>query len=282
MRTLVTGVTGAVGPHVIAELEKHHELKLFTRRPVESPHPVVVGDLRSPEACKEALAGVEAVVHLAGNSEPAPEAVEVNVLGTYHLMDAAREVGVRRFIFASTNCVYGHCYRATDRDFRLEFLPIDESHGCYPEDNYGLSKVLDERMLATYSEVWNLETAALRLNWVWGPEEIQWREGMEALDLERFAPFFWAYVDARDTARAFRQALEEENLPSFGVYNISAADHMADEETGELLDRFYPGAERRAELAGRASLFAWRAAERAFGYRPRYSWKDGWSEATVG
>jgi len=278
MRVLITGATGAVAPFVINELAGAHELTLFVRRRVESQHRVVLGDLQSAEDCRKAVDGVEAIIHLGANSEPAPEAMQVNVLGTYNLLEAAREVSVARFIFASTNCVYGHCYRISQRSFPLEYLPIDEIHSCYPEDNYGISKVLDERLLALYSQVWDIPCAALRLNWVWGPKEIQWRSEMENLDLATYAPYFWAYVDGRDVGRAFRLALEAPDLPHFGVYNISAADHMAEEDTLELLARYYPNVPQRSALPGRASLFDGKAASHAFGFEPHYTWRDAWME----
>ncbi len=276
MRVLITGPTGAVGPHVIAALETHHELVLFARRAIETPHPVVRGDLLSADKCERAVEDVDAVVHLAANSEPAPEAFEVNMLGTYHLLEAARKHGVDRFIFASTNCVYGHCFPITERAFPLEALPIDETHTCVPEDNYGLSKVLDERMLALYFRTWGIRSAALRLNWVWGPEEIAWRQAQGALDAAKHAPYFWAYVDARDAAQAFRLALDAPDLPGCGEYNISAADHFAEEQSGDLLERFYPGVPVGTPMAGRASFISWEAAQTAFQYRPNYSWRDGW------
>jgi nucleoside-diphosphate-sugar epimerase len=277
MKVVITGATGAVAPHVVTELEAGHSLTLFARRPLESKHAAVAGDLRSEEPCRRALAGAQAVIHLGGNSVPAPEAFEVNVVGTYRLLEAAREAGVERFIFASSNCVYGHCFRVTARPFPLEFLPIDETHSCCPEDNYGLSKVLAEKLLANYSQTWGMRTAALRLNWVWGPGEIEWRGRQTAADMEKQAPYFWAYVDARDTARAFRLALEAPDLPAYGAYNISAADHMADEASAELCARWYPGTPLRGEIAGRASFFDSQAARRAFGYEPRYTWRDGWN-----
>jgi nucleoside-diphosphate-sugar epimerase len=277
MKVVVTGVTGAVGPFVVSELEKGHELALFARRPVESRHRLVLGDMLSLEDCRRALEGAEAVVHLGARSEPSQDAFQVNLVSTYHMMEAAREHRVARVIFASTNCVYGHCFRVSDRAFPVAFLPIDETHPRIPEDNYGLSKLLNEEMLATFTRTWGLRTAALRLNWVWGPKEIQWRADMPELNLAQFAPYFWAYVDARDTARAFRLALEARDLPEHGVYNITAADTMADENSMDLIARFYPGMQVRSDLSGRASLFDWRCAQQAFGYEPQCSWKDGWT-----
>jgi UDP-glucose 4-epimerase len=275
MKVVVTGVTGAVGPFVVAELEKGHELTLFARRSIETRHRVVLGDLTYRDDCLSALEGADAVVHLGAFSEPAPEAFHVNTCGTYHLLEAARAHGLTRVIMASTNCVYGHCFQISGRSFPLDFLPIDETHPCRPEDNYGISKRLDEEMLAIYSHTWGIRTAAMRLNWVWGPKEIQWWTQMPERDLAQFAPYFWAYVDARDTARAFRLALETPELPEHGVYNISAADTMADEDSLELLKRFYPDVKLSAELPGRVSFFDGTQARLAFGYEPQYSWRDG-------
>ena len=279
MKVVITGITGAVGPFVVAELEKGHDLTLFARRAIETKHRLVQGDLTSPDDCQHALEGAEAVVHLGGVSEPAPKAFHVNACGTYHLMEAAHAKGLSRVIMASTNCVYGHCFRISNRPFPLEFLPIDETHPCRPEDNYGISKKLDEEILAIYSHTWGIRTAAMRLNWVWGPQEINWWTETSDNELERFAPYFWAYVDARDTARAFRLALEASELPGHGVYNISAADTMAGEDSLEIAKRFYPDVKLNSELAGRTSFFDWTQANLAFGYEPQHSWRDGWKSS---
>jgi nucleoside-diphosphate-sugar epimerase len=274
MKITVTGATGAVGPFVLDALSTDHDLTLFTRRSLQTPHAVVVGNILDPDACGKALAGAEAVVHLAGCPEPGPDTFRINTLGTFHLLEAARQKGVRRFIFASTNCVYGHCYPISQRPFPLAYLPIDESHPTIPEDNYGLSKMLCEQMLALYDRHWPLQTAALRLSWVWGTEEIHWRQEMEALDVARFAPYFWSYIDGGDVGRAVRLAVEAASLPAGGAYNITAADTMADEKTEYLIERFYPQAPLQDSLPGRASLFDCSRAAGAFGFRARHSWRE--------
>ena len=274
MKIVVTGVTGAVGPFVVAELEKGHELTLFARQSIETKHRVVLGDLTSPDDCQRGLEGAQALVHLGAVSEPAPDAFHVNICGTYHVLEAARAHGLDRVIMASTNCVYGHCFPVSDRPFPLDFLPIDETHPCRPEDNYGLSKKLNEEMLAMYSRTWGIRTAAMRLNWVWGPKEIEWWAELSERDLAQFAPYFLAYVDARDTARAFRLALEAPELPEHGAYNISAADTMAEEDSLDLVKRFYPNVKLGSDLPGRASFFDWTRAQLAFGYEPQHSWRD--------
>lgn len=274
MKVVLTGASGAIGPFVLSDLEQEHEITLMSRRKVGSTHRQVIGDMVSSEDCLRALDGADAVVHLAAYSEPNPDALRFNTLSTIALLEAGRRVGIQRFIFASSNCVYGHCYRQTDRSFPLSFLPIDESHPCTPEDSYGLSKILCEQTLDKYSETWGFRSAALRLNWVWRMKEIQWRRDLTEFDVAGRASSFWAYVDARDCARAFRLALEAPNLPLHGAYNISAADHMVKEDSAELVTRFLPGVSMKRELIGRASFFDWQRAHDAFGFTPQYSWME--------
>lgn len=274
MKITITGATGAVGPFVLAALEPEHKLTLLSRGAGDGAHARVRGDIRDADVCRDAVAGADAVVHLAACPEPGPDTFQVNTLGTYNLLEAARTAGVGRFVLASTNCVYGHCYPLSNRPFPLAYLPIDEEHPTVPEDNYGLSKVLCEQMLALYDGNWKMETAALRLSWVWGEEEIRWRRQMDALDLDRYAPYFWSYVDGRDVGRAVRLAVEAPRLPAAGVYNITAADTMAREESGALIERFYPQAALQVPLPGRGSFFDCRRAEDAFGYRAQHSWLE--------
>lgn len=270
---LVTGYTGKVAPPVSTRLEKEFEITLFSRKDLESPYSVVIGDLTSFEDCRRAMEGIDLVVHLAACSEPDPDAFQVNVYGTYNLLEAARMEGVGRFIFASTNCVYGHCFPLSDRCFPLEYLPFDEDHPLVPEDNYGISKVLAEKLLKTFSNTWGMTTAALRLTWVWDEQETLNRVNMQEFEEAPYAPYFWSYVDELDVAEAIYLALTTPDMPKYGVYNIMAEDTMSELDTSELVERFYPDVELKRPFTGRQSLFDCSRAKEAFNYQPRYSWR---------
>jgi nucleoside-diphosphate-sugar epimerase len=275
MKVLLTGASGRIGPPVIEALGRHHDLTLFSRTRVESPHPQMIGDLASIEDCLRALEGAEAVVHMAAGSMPGPDTFRFNLMSTYAMLEAARQAGIGRFIFASTNCVYGHCFPLSERRFPLSYLPIDEDHPCLPEDNYGLSKLLNEQLLSLYSRNWGIRTAAFRLSWVWGPEETHSRLQNANFDDSRNAPYFWAYVDARDVGDAFHLALVSPRMPDFGVYNIHAADHMSDLDSQTLIERYYPDVPLRSELPGKAAFFDCSRARRDFGFEPVHSWREG-------
>jgi nucleoside-diphosphate-sugar epimerase len=283
VKILVTGASGYVAKFVIEELTKNHELILFSRRhPSQGPYATetesvfVQGDLTSLDYCRKAVSGVQVIAHIGGINVPSDDTFRVNAVGTYNLMEAAREAGVRRVVLASSNCALGHCFQVTNRPFEVRYLPFDEVHPSAIEDNYGLSKFVNEVTLETYVRAYGIEGIALRLNWCWGPAELEWRASQPFNPVDHMAGF-WAYVDMRDVAQAFRVALEVPlSIPSsFKIYNVSAADTMADEATGELVSRFYPQYRHLAEkLEGHTTFFSWEAARRDLGYQPRHSWRE--------
>jgi nucleoside-diphosphate-sugar epimerase len=282
LKILVTGASGYVAKFVLEDLAKSHDLVLFSRRhPSEGRYstqtqaPFIRGDLTRLEECRRAVAGVDAIAHVGGMNEPSEDTFRTNALGTYYLLEAAREAGVRRVVLASSNCALGHCFRVSGRPFEAKYFPFDEAHPSTVEDNYGLSKLVNEQTLETYSRAYGFQCVALRLNWCWGPAEIQWRMTQPFNPANHVAEF-WAYVDMRDVALAFRLALEAapSTLPPFGAYFISAPDTMADELSAELVARFYPQYTSLAEgLKGHETFFSWQAAQRALGYTPQYSWR---------
>jgi nucleoside-diphosphate-sugar epimerase len=117
-RVLITGGTGFVGQGLVAELRGSRRLTLATRRPgAEEPglRQVAVGEIGRATEWDPALAGADAVVHLAGHVHIAPERAEheaalfdeVNHLGSLRLFEAAREQGVGLFVFLSSITVLG-------------------------------------------------------------------------------------------------------------------------------------------------------------------------------
>jgi nucleoside-diphosphate-sugar epimerase len=234
-----------------------------------------MGNILDKADCRRATAGMDVVVHLAAVSEETDTAFEVNTLSTFRILEAARDSGVTRVVYASSNCVYGHCFRVTDTPFPVSRLPIDESSPRIPEDTYGLSKIVGEQTLRRFRRAYGIETAALRLNWVWGAREVEWwlTEGQQNLRLQ--APYFWAYVSASDAAHAFRLAVDAPVLPADDAYNVSAADTMAEVASADLIDTYLPHlAPYGAAMPGRASFFSSAKATAVLGFEPRTTWRE--------
>ena len=83
----------------------------------------------------------------------------------------------------------------------------------------------------------------------------------------------WAVTDARDAARAFRLAVENDRL-GHEVFLINGADSCSRMDSRTLVERHYPRVPLRAPLEGHASLVSHAKATRLLGYRPRYSWRQ--------
>jgi UDP-glucose 4-epimerase len=166
MRVLVTGGAGYIGSHTVGLLRARGDqvvvldsLELGFRQAVRDA-PLVVGNTRDESLVRGVLREhrVEAVIHFAAY-KAAGESVgnpgryfDNNVFGTTQLLEAMRKENVRRFVFSSTAAVYGN----------PQVLPVDETAALRPENPYGESKLMVERMLPWYDGAFGIKSVALR------------------------------------------------------------------------------------------------------------------------
>lgn len=172
MKVLVTGGCGFIGARLVLQLlhqgvEPRVLDNLSRGRKENLPAEVelTVGDIRDDDALTEALAGVDAVVHLAAYgsviesiADPL-ENFDVNVRGTLSLLRASQEASVERFVFASTG---GALMGKAEP-------PVDESTLPWPVSPYGASKLCGEAYLHAFAGAYGLRTTALRFPNVYGP-----------------------------------------------------------------------------------------------------------------
>lgn len=125
---------------------------------------LLVGDIRDYEMCFKACEGIEVVVHLAASTgvpqsvENPRQDMEINVVGTFNLLEASRYQGVKKFIFASSGAPLGEVEP-----------PIHEELAPKPVSPYGASKLAGEAYCSAYYRSFGLKTISLRFGNVYGP-----------------------------------------------------------------------------------------------------------------
>jgi nucleoside-diphosphate-sugar epimerase len=185
---VVTGAGGFVGGHLLhALVEKGARVRAVDIKPVEQWHQVsleaenVELDLRLAGACEQALDGASVVYNLAadmggmGFIEDNKARCMLSVLINTQLLETARRLGVRRFFFSSSACVY-----ARARQLTAGVRPLKESdaYPADPEDGYGWEKLFSERMCRHFTEDFGLVTRVARYHNIYGPHGT-WTGGRE-------------------------------------------------------------------------------------------------------
>lgn len=297
MKVLITGASGRLGPYVIRELMDEHELVLFSRKqPLdEFAHlPWVEGDLNSFDDCQRAVAGVDAIQHLGAQPWPVDHpnmraraeeqgipfdaTFTTNMVGTYYLMQAAVEAGVRTVVMAGSNCALGHGFRISDTPFPIEALPIDETHPCYPEDSYSYTKRAGEDLLASYTRAHGIRTYVTRIAGICPPERRQAMRA-DAKPVTGWSEWMWCWVGSEDVASAHRLLMDASvnsasDLPSHDVYFVNADDTSLLEPSQEVVERFNPGlAPLAANMTGHQSFINCHKLKNAVGWEHKTSWR---------
>ena len=159
-RLLLTGAAGALGRVLRPRLKRHCSVlrssdvaDLGSAAPGEE---LVIARLEDKAAVADLLRDVDAVVHFGAVSteHSFEEILPANIVGTYHVYEAARRHGVRRIVFASSNHVTGF-YRQDE--------VINPRSPLRPDGYYGLSKAFGENLAQLYSDRYAIQTVSLRI-----------------------------------------------------------------------------------------------------------------------
>ncbi len=181
-KILVTGADGFIGSHLTEELVKAgYEVKAFVYynsfntwgwldtlpQSVMSQVEVFQGDIRDPYGVKEAMKGCESIFHLAALiaipfSYHSPDTyVDTNIKGTLNVLQAARELDMRRVLITSTSEVYG----------TAQYIPIDEKHPYQGQSPYSATKIGADRLAESFYRSFNLPVTIVRPFNTYGPRQ---------------------------------------------------------------------------------------------------------------
>lgn len=170
---LVTGGAGFIGSHLVESLigagyrvRVLDNLSQGHRDWVAREAEFVEGDITSLEICKNACANISGVFHLAAMSRVAPSLNDIagctspNVIGTQNMLIAARDAGVRRFVYSGSSTYYGNHRPPHVEDMLPDLLNF-----------YSLTKYVGEQYCLLFDRQYDLSTAIVRYFNVYGPRQ---------------------------------------------------------------------------------------------------------------
>ena len=251
---LVTGADGFIGSHLVEQLVRQgYKVRAFVyynsfnswgwldqcAEDVKGKFEVFPGDIRDSHGVKEAMKGCDAVLHLAALiaipfSYHSPDTyIDTNIKGTLNILQAARELGVKRVIHTSTSEVYG----------TAKFVPITEDHPLQGQSPYSASKIGADQLAFSFYSSFNLPVLTIRPFNTYGPRQsaraviptiiTQIANGARKIKLGSVTPTRdFSYV--KDTVAGFIAALQAEG--GLGeVINLGSNFEISISETAQLI-----------------------------------------------
>ncbi len=273
MRIVVTGGSGKAGRWVVRDLREHgHDVLNVDTKHDGSEHGLcLLADLADYGQTAEALAGYDAVVHLAAipapGLRPPADTFRNNMLSTYNVFAAAEANGLQRVVWASSETVLGLPF-----DTPPLFAPIDETIEPRPETSYGLSKLTGETMATQFARRTGIPIVGFRISNIMEPEDYaDFPSYWDDAQIRRWN--LWGYVDCRDVAQACRLGLSAD-FTGAEVCIVAADDTVMTRPSADLMAEVFPTVPLTREVKGRETLLSIDRARRVLGYEPAHHWSD--------
>jgi len=246
-KILITGAGGFIGSHLVELLiQKGYNIKCFVRynsknnwgwletSEFKEEMDILTGDIRDFDSVKDALKGCNSVFHLAAligipYSYISPKAyIETNIIGTYNILQASKELNLEQVIITSTSEVYGTAH----------YVPIDEKHPLVGQSPYSATKISADNLTISYFRAFNLPVKIVRPFNTYGPRQSaraiipsiisQILKGINRIKIGNITPIRdFTYV--KDTCNGFYEIFNSKNL--FGeIINIGMMNEISVEE----------------------------------------------------
>ncbi len=253
-KVLVTGADGFIGSHLVEHLvEEGHDVKAFCfynsfgtcgwldtiNKNIRDSIEIFLGDVRDPYGVKAAMKDCDWVMHLAAliaipYSYHSPNTyIETNVKGTLNIVQAAKELNIKKVVITSTSEVYG----------TAQFVPISEEHPLQGQSPYSASKIGADQIAMSFYTSFNTPISIIRPFNTYGPRQsaraviptviTQIASGLKTIKLGALSPTRdFNYI--KDTVRGFNAVFKSDQ--SIGeVINIGSKYEISIRETVDLI-----------------------------------------------
>jgi len=253
-KVLVTGADGFIGSHLVESLldegcrvkafvyynsfNSWGWLDSFPREKLKDIE-MFAGDVRDPNGVATAVAGCDAVFHLAALigipfSYHSPDSyVDTNIKGTLNVLQACQRHGVEKLLVTSTSEVYG----------TARYVPIDENHPFQGQSPYSATKIGADRLAESFYRSFNLPVTIVRPFNTYGPRQsaraviptiiAQLLSGVSRIELGSLLPTR-DFVYVKDTADAFVSIAKSERVAGEEI-NIATGSEISVGDTAEKL-----------------------------------------------
>lgn len=305
-KILVTGSDGFIGSHLVEELVKDgFDVKAFVLynsfndwgwidtlpKDVKDQIEVFTGDVRDPNAVRQAAKGVNAIMHLAAliaipYSYYAPDAyVDTNIKGTLNVLQAARDLNTERVLVTSTSEVYG----------TAQYVPIDEKHPFQGQSPYSATKIGADRIAESFYRSFDTPVSIVRPFNTFGPRQsaraviptiiTQLLAGKTEIKLGSLEPTRdFNYV--KDTARGFIEIYKSDKTIGQEINIATQKEISIGELANELIRQINPNAKvvcdnqrlRPAKSEVERLLGSNAKIKELTNWQPRYTFEEGLAE----
>ncbi|HEX4097463.1 MAG TPA: NAD-dependent epimerase/dehydratase family protein [Caulobacteraceae bacterium] len=285
---LVTGGAGFIGSHLSAELlalgyrvRVLDNLDLGRAEWVPSAAEFVQGDIRDLGSCRDAVQGMDGVFHCAAMSRAGPSlgtvelCTQSNIVGTQNMLIAARDAGLRKFVYSGSSTCYGSQPPPhNERETALEFLNF-----------YALTKQVGEQYCFQFAKHFDFPCAVLRYFNVYGPRQPEegayalvlgiflrrWLDG-KTLEIHGDGSQRRDFIHVSDVVRANIAAYEASCGP--GPYNVGSGTNISVQELADLISADQIHTPRRKGDA-EVTLADISRIRSEIGWSPTISFEDG-------
>jgi nucleoside-diphosphate-sugar epimerase len=285
---VVTGGNGKIGEAILRELQDREyravNLARGKRREDVSDSYFRTDLLNAGEVYGSlARSDADAIIHMgtipSPRGHPGWRTYESNAMSTYHVLEAATELGLDAACVASSINAIGYDFQ--DANTHVEYLPVDEEHPVTPRDPYAISKHAIEVTADGFGRTPGAPTtiSSLRYPAVLNEEQLRARDWGDSTTEEIKRTFddsandLFTYIHLDDAAAIAVDAVEAD-YRGHEVFWAVAADTVSTVPTPELIEAVYPETELRESLTGHDGLISIEKARTLLDWEPEYSWRD--------